>query len=702
MSTERAIMCGLRTPLSPPDGGGTEHWTPLRPPWDTTPPTKGRRTPSSFTISSLVGSNKINNNDSDNDNDNNNTSHKLQKSNKINEDSYNNNINTNLHHHHHHQTSLSSTTTINDTTTITTTDMGIKDTNSESMDEEAIDVEYVNNKLKDADESEQQVSMDEDDGSEYPVSGGGRQDDEDESSDIDVCGSNFSYAKVATVQQIRNIKSPIIRYGGGGNKELDGGPNSPQSIDDAPGEGIIPNDSLNSEGDKSDLRNNSNIAGFPIRLPFNHESLFNLTSRHHHQHHGGGAFQPLIGGNNGGGDQQPQHNPFRNTFGSVESLSHQQKSSDDPVSREPSPVSPMRHFPPLVRPFLPTLALNVVNNSRDTFMNHLHRPMAFGLYSPPSSSLLKPSCSPIGGAGNDEPNRLGDVETGSVSQSSPIITTTTTSTTTYPGSVSCSSSTSENSLTEPTSPTTSTTNNQTTNTSTQPPPPQHPHPHHFPWHLSSIGNNITNITNIANINLSNLPNTSGLPHPLSATFPSISSLSGLQNLSNLNTSQLTNQLTNSLSNHLSNQLNTPLPSSLTTSLSNQLGGTFCNPMTDHHRLFPWSFSSHYPIPTLRLDGGGHLSLDGQMDTSHLGLDGSIIKPLAIGGGGDVYSCIKCEKMFSTPHGLEVHSRRSHNGKRPFACELCNKTFGHEISLTQHRLVYARYITDFINKHLYIV
>ncbi|CAB3366233.1 Hypothetical predicted protein [Cloeon dipterum] len=56
----------------------------------------------------------------------------------------------------------------------------------------------------------------------------------------------------------------------------------------------------------------------------------------------------------------------------------------------------------------------------------------------------------------------------------------------------------------------------------------------------------------------------------------------------------------------------------------------------------------------------------------------------VGPLGDVYSCIKCEKMFSTPHGLEVHARRSHNGKRPFACELCNKTFGHEISLSQHR------------------
>ncbi|KAJ6649898.1 Zinc finger protein [Pseudolycoriella hygida] len=55
--------------------------------------------------------------------------------------------------------------------------------------------------------------------------------------------------------------------------------------------------------------------------------------------------------------------------------------------------------------------------------------------------------------------------------------------------------------------------------------------------------------------------------------------------------------------------------------------------------------------------------------------------------GDVYSCVKCEKMFSTPHGLEVHSRRSHNGKRPFACELCNKTFGHEVSLSQHRAIH---------------
>ncbi|CAH0749233.1 unnamed protein product [Diatraea saccharalis] len=69
----------------------------------------------------------------------------------------------------------------------------------------------------------------------------------------------------------------------------------------------------------------------------------------------------------------------------------------------------------------------------------------------------------------------------------------------------------------------------------------------------------------------------------------------------------------------------------------------------------------------------------------LGAQGPLSRPLPI---GDVYSCVKCEKMFSTPHGLEVHARRSHNGKRPFACELCSKTFGHEISLSQHRAVHS--------------
>ena len=67
--------------------------------------------------------------------------------------------------------------------------------------------------------------------------------------------------------------------------------------------------------------------------------------------------------------------------------------------------------------------------------------------------------------------------------------------------------------------------------------------------------------------------------------------------------------------------------------------------------------------------------------------------------GDVYSCIKCEKIFTTPHGLEVHARRSHNGKRPFACELCNKTFGHEISLSQHRYIIKTILHQLVH-HFY--
>ncbi|XP_047471473.1 zinc finger protein 37-like [Penaeus chinensis] len=102
--------------------------------------------------------------------------------------------------------------------------------------------------------------------------------------------------------------------------------------------------------------------------------------------------------------------------------------------------------------------------------------------------------------------------------------------------------------------------------------------------------------------------------------------------------------------------------SYSSSLPSSLSYSFPWSMSASEGLFPWSFPGHGSLP----------------------LDGSLVKPLPL---GDVYSCIKCEKMFSTPHGLEVHSRRSHNGKRPFACEYCNKTFGHEISLTQHRAVH---------------
>ncbi|XP_073074182.1 zinc finger protein Gfi-1b isoform X2 [Manis javanica] len=58
-------------------------------------------------------------------------------------------------------------------------------------------------------------------------------------------------------------------------------------------------------------------------------------------------------------------------------------------------------------------------------------------------------------------------------------------------------------------------------------------------------------------------------------------------------------------------------------------------------------------------------------------------------GMDTYHCIKCNKVFSTPHGLEVHVRRSHSGTRPFACNVCGKTFGHAVSLEQHTHVHSQ-------------
>lgn len=52
-----------------------------------------------------------------------------------------------------------------------------------------------------------------------------------------------------------------------------------------------------------------------------------------------------------------------------------------------------------------------------------------------------------------------------------------------------------------------------------------------------------------------------------------------------------------------------------------------------------------------------------------------------------FSCMDCGKGFSTPHGLEVHVRRTHTGQRPFVCNVCHKSFGHADSLNQHRLVH---------------
>ncbi|XP_027055973.1 zinc finger protein Gfi-1b-like isoform X2 [Pocillopora damicornis] len=56
--------------------------------------------------------------------------------------------------------------------------------------------------------------------------------------------------------------------------------------------------------------------------------------------------------------------------------------------------------------------------------------------------------------------------------------------------------------------------------------------------------------------------------------------------------------------------------------------------------------------------------------------------------GQTFDCLNCKKVFSTPHGLEVHVRRSHSGQRPFACDVCGKTFGHTVSLEQHKNIHT--------------
>ncbi|XP_028300713.1 zinc finger protein Gfi-1-like [Gouania willdenowi] len=65
----------------------------------------------------------------------------------------------------------------------------------------------------------------------------------------------------------------------------------------------------------------------------------------------------------------------------------------------------------------------------------------------------------------------------------------------------------------------------------------------------------------------------------------------------------------------------------------------------------------------------------------------LVSSLLLSGG--CYTCVKCSKVFSTPHGLEVHVRRSHSGTRPYACEMCGKTFGHAVSLEQHKAVHSQ-------------
>ena len=51
-----------------------------------------------------------------------------------------------------------------------------------------------------------------------------------------------------------------------------------------------------------------------------------------------------------------------------------------------------------------------------------------------------------------------------------------------------------------------------------------------------------------------------------------------------------------------------------------------------------------------------------------------------------FSCKMCRKTYVTSHGLEVHAQRCHVmlGCRVYECEICQKNFGHAVSLAQHR------------------
>lgn len=100
--------------------------------------------------------------------------------------------------------------------------------------------------------------------------------------------------------------------------------------------------------------------------------------------------------------------------------------------------------------------------------------------------------------------------------------------------------------------------------------------------------------------------------------------------------------------------------------------------TDVYRSPPWG-SSHGSLPSTQSFTGA-ISREKSVKKS--------VKPEAKGSEvTNTYECVKCHKVFATPHGLEVHVRRSHSGKRPFECDMCEKTFGHSVSLEQHKAIH---------------
>ncbi|XP_038638415.1 zinc finger protein Gfi-1b-like isoform X1 [Scyliorhinus canicula] len=102
--------------------------------------------------------------------------------------------------------------------------------------------------------------------------------------------------------------------------------------------------------------------------------------------------------------------------------------------------------------------------------------------------------------------------------------------------------------------------------------------------------------------------------------------------------------------------------------------------------FPWdTFQNVYDFCHLM----GKTDLYGSQISSPVEVDQPIDYSTHYTSESTSYNCMKCNKVFSTAHGLEVHVRRSHSGMRPFACDLCGKTFGHAVSLEQHMNIHSQ-------------
>ncbi|PNF36325.1 hypothetical protein B7P43_G00537 [Cryptotermes secundus] len=63
-------------------------------------------------------------------------------------------------------------------------------------------------------------------------------------------------------------------------------------------------------------------------------------------------------------------------------------------------------------------------------------------------------------------------------------------------------------------------------------------------------------------------------------------------------------------------------------------------------------------------------------------DGENTEDLA---SGNRYPCDQCEKTFQTKQSYEVHLKAIHEGQRPFACEVCGRSFAYHNSLKGHML-----------------